>query len=116
MSQGPNKVILYYSEKVNSLLEEFEKHRNVLNIVSSDNDFYACGSTFSKPLVGFLAYDIANISLDVLHPNTTITQSIVFMPIKPPVSLLEHVNEMYKSANAFLFASAQFPLDEKTLL
>ena len=87
-TQRPSKEPIHYRDKLNTLLEDLEKHNIIKQIGSSPQDKPVYGTTYITPLIIIPKGDSIKCVLDARHLNSNTEQSDESWPIEPLASQL----------------------------
>ena len=112
MTQRPSKVLIHYRDKLNALLKESEKYKQ---IGSSPQEKPVYGTTSLNPLIIIPKGDTVKCVLDARNLNSNTEESDESWPIEPLAPQLARANKKYKSAIDLMYAYAHTPLDEDTI-
>ena len=114
-TQRHSKVPIHYTDRLNKLLEELEKHNILKQIGSTTDEKYTIGTTFLNPLIIIPTGDAIKVVLDARHLNSNTNQEFESWPIEPLAPQLARANKKYKSTIDLMYAYAHTPLDEETI-
>ena len=113
LTQRPFKVPIHYRDKLNTLLNDLEKHNIIKQIGSSPHDKPVYGTTYINPPIIIPKGDSIKCVLDARHLNSNTEQSDESWPIEPLASQLARANKKYKSAIDLMYAYAHTLLTKK---
>ena len=93
LTQRPSKVPIHYRDKLNTLLNDLEKHNIIKQIGSSPQDKPVYGTTYLNSLIIIPKGDSIKCVLDARHLNSNTEQLDESWPVEPLAPQLARANK-----------------------